>query len=132
MKNIYEQALKEQFKQNRPFFADNSWPDNRLDYYGFEVTSISGDGSDIDLNWVFKSGEKYCCTMLGCHTSSEKKWWKKLRAFLQKHGLNPPKLTFNVNVIIEPNVRTSLPTSPEEDEGYSYKTTWTEGRLADD
>ncbi len=133
MKHLYEQALKEQFRKNKPHFAGKSWPeDGRLDYYGFEVTQVSEDGSNIDLNWIFKASEKYCCTMLGCHTSLKKKWWDKLRVFLEEKGENPPHITFNVKVVVEPNVLLTIPTSSEEEKGYSYTATWREGNWADD
>jgi len=124
----YDRAIKELFRKNKPHFAKSDWPEEgRLDYYGFEVTKISDDGSIIDLKWTFKTTEKYCCIELGCHASyGDKKWWKILRDRLLVDGINPPSMTITVIAIIEKNVRLSLPTSHEEEKGYQYTACWKE------
>lgn len=113
-KAAYEKALAEIFKKNKPYFAedDSSWPkEGRLDYYGFEVTKVLENGSLVEVSWVFKKGEKYCCEESGCHTvlslkkGSEKALrdclskWKQLRSFLPDLGKD--KIILRVTHILE-------------------------------
>lgn len=120
LRRAYERALREAFRKSRPHFACSqttflSWPkDGRLDYYGFVVGNISQDGSIVEVNWIFKKDEKYCCEESGCHTvltynqgSKNKKTakmladrWALIRSFLPENK-NIPRITLKVAHILE-------------------------------
>jgi hypothetical protein len=117
LRRAYEKALREAFRTSKPHFADETWPaDGRLDYYGFAVRNISEDGSTVEVDWIFKQGETYCCEESGCHTvltfkgGNEKtakrlaEKWALIRGFLPK-AESISKITLMVTHTLEAGCR---------------------------
>lgn len=65
-----------------------------------KVVKISSEGSEVWIEWLFKSGNSYCCYEPGCHLPYYKRsWWQDLR---QQLDTQPPLLRIHCKIILEP------------------------------
>jgi len=73
----------DQFARNTPSFGGGG-----PGYYGVSLGRVAADGSELDLILTFRTGERYCCSALGCHCDIRSAWcWSELREGMDTHGL---------------------------------------------
>jgi|GEM_PF-1779889 len=95
----FEQVFADHFARNTPYFGGGG-----PGYYGVSLENVAQDGSELDLVLTFRSGERYCCSELGCHCDIRGAgYWTDLRQGMDAHGLGglPLPTIRTVRVVVE-------------------------------